>query len=547
MRFIAPLLLMAAAIPAFAGDPAQEIDAFVRPLFNADMPGAAIIVTKNGKAIFRKGYGMADLGAKQAIDPNMVFRLGSITKQFTATAILMLAEQGKLSTSDDIRKYLPDFPDKGKTITIEHLLTHTSGIPSYTGQLKFQANMAQDMTVDGMIATFKDLPLEFTPGDRFAYNNSGYFLLGAIIEKVSGMRYADFVAARIFTPLGMQHAAYEGHERTPFVQAQGYSRKDEAFVRAAPISMTQPYAAGSLVSTVDDLARWDQALTSGKLLSQASWKQAFTPYTTTDKQSTGYGYGWDIGTLQGSATIAHGGGINGFATYAVRLPKEGVYVAVLSNSDSGLPSAEFVASKVAAIAIGKPLADRKAIELDEATLEALVGTYQVDERVNRLVAREGKKLFWQRTGGSRRELTAYAPDAFFISNSMVEVRFNKGKDGKVESMTVTGATAEVTHPRIDAAAPAQRTVVTLAPGVFDAYIGRYELAPGFILAISLKDGKYFAQATGQSGLEIFPNTENLFFAKAVEADVRFERDADGNVSQLVLIQGGKQMPAKRLQ
>ncbi|WP_035375081.1 serine hydrolase [Pseudoduganella violaceinigra] len=547
MRPVLAICLITTALPACAADLSAAIDATVRPMFNTGTPGASVIVLKNGQTVFRQAYGMADLDKKQAATPDMAFRLGSITKQFTATAILMLAEQGKLKTSDDIRKYLPGFPDKGKTITIEHLLTHTSGIPSFTGQLHYQANMAKDMTVDGMIATFQDLPLEFTPGERFAYNNSGYFLLGAIIEKVSGMPYADFVAARIFTPLHMRHTAYEGHQRGKVAQVQGYSHTDGKFAPATPLSMTQPYAAGALVSTVDDLARWEHAIAAHKLISQASWKQAFTPYTLAGGKSTGYGYGWEIGTLQGSPTIAHGGGINGFATHGVRLPAEGVYVAVLTNSDSGLPSPEYVASKVAAIAIGKPFVERKAIELDEQALDAFVGTYKVDEKNNRLVTREGKRLYIQRTGGSRRELAAYSSNGFFTPGGLIEVSFKQDKSGKVESLMLTGAGQESISPRTNDAPPAQRPEATLAPGVFEAYIGRYELAPGFILAVSTKDGKYYTQATGQAAEEIFPETDKLFFAKGVEADLRFERGADGSVSRLVLIQGGQEMPAKRLQ
>jgi len=250
-------------------DLASRIDASIAPLYKADAPGSTIIVTKDGKTVFRKAYGMADTGAKLAMSPDMSLRLGSITKQFTAVAILKLAEQGKLSVGDDFRKYLPDFPDKGKTITIEHLLTHTSGIPSYTGLPGFRASMAKDVTVNELIATFKDLPLEFAPGARFAYNNSGYILLGAVIEKVSGQRYADFMATQIFDPLGMQHTAYEGFERNKVLAARGHEGRDGAFRPAAALSMTLPYAAGSLVSTVDDLARWDAAITAGKLLKPA--------------------------------------------------------------------------------------------------------------------------------------------------------------------------------------------------------------------------------------------------------------------------------------
>lgn len=329
----------------------NAIDAAVRPLFDADAPGAAILVAKDGKTIVRQGYGLADLATKQPIEPGMAFRLGSITKQFTAAAVLLLAEQGKLDVRDDFRRHLPGFPDKGTRITIEHLLTHTSGIPCFTAFPEYEANMATAMTVDGMIATFQDLPLEFTPGERFEYCNSGYFLLGAIVEAVSGMSYAEFLADEIFTPLGMLHTAYEGHQRNPVTQVSGYSHDEEKFVPADPLSMSQPYAAGALVSTVDDLARWELAISSCQLLPEAIWRKAFTAYTLNDGNSTGYGYGWEVRDLQGRPKLEHDGGINGFATHAMRLPGHGLFIAVLTNSDSGIADAEEIANDIAAIAI----------------------------------------------------------------------------------------------------------------------------------------------------------------------------------------------------
>lgn len=529
-----------------ASDLASRIDASIAPLYKADAPGATIIVTKDGKTVFRKAYGMADTGAKQAMSPDMSLRLGSITKQFTAAAILRLAEQGKLSVADDFRKHLPDFPDKGKTVTIEHLLTHTSGIPSYTSLPGFRAGMAKDLSLNALIATFKDLPLEFAPGERFAYNNSGYILLGAVIEKVSGQRYADFMAKQIFDPLGMRHTAYEGFERYKVVAARGHEGKDGKFGPAAALSMTLPYAAGSLVSTVDDLARWDAAITAGKLLKPASWKQAFTPYKLANGEAHGYGYGWSMGKLKGSTTIAHGGGINGFSTYATRLPDEKVYVAVLNNSDSGLVQPEVIASRVAAIAIGKPFPEYKAITLDPKALDAFVGIYKIDDKAERVITREGDQLFLQRTGSRRQPLTPHSDAGFFIAAGLTGVEFAKNAQGEVTQLTVTGPEADSTSPRTSAKPPAERVAISLAPGVFERYVGKYELHPGFVLDVRKDGDKYIAQATNQGPIEIFPQSPVLFFARMMDAQLRFEPAADGTVPTLVLLQGGREMPGKRL-
>jgi CubicO group peptidase (beta-lactamase class C family) len=216
---------------------------------------------------------LADLAQQRPLTPDTVLRIASLTKQFTATAILMLVDEGKIKLDDDITAYLPDYPTKGKKITIEHLLTHTSGIVSFTS--KPDLDLAKEYTVQQMIDSFKNDPLEFEPGSRYKYNNSGYFLLGAIIEKVSGKTYDKFVEERIFVPLGMTRTAYEGHERTKAERAQGYMHSEQGFVPSAVMSMSVPYAAGALVSTVDDLARWDAAVSSGKLLKASSWHRAF--------------------------------------------------------------------------------------------------------------------------------------------------------------------------------------------------------------------------------------------------------------------------------
>jgi len=332
-----------------------RLDALFKPHFKPTEPGVTIIVVKNGKTLLRKAYGAADIAARTPLTPGTVLRLGSITKQFTAVAILMLADEGKLALNDPVTRFFPDYPTGGKVITIEHLLTHTSGIVSYTGKPDYEARMTKNLSVAQMIDSFKNDPLEFEPGTQFHYNNSGYFLLGAIIEKVSGLSYPRFMETRIFTPLGMKDTAYEGFERSTAPRAKGYSAKGTAFEPATPLSMSQPYAAGSLVSTVGDLARWDAAISAGKLIKPASWKLAFTPYQLTPEKSTGYGYGWGVRTIQGVQAIDHGGGINGFSTFALRLPRQKIFVAVLANRDSGGVDVEDLAKSAAGLAMGKPV------------------------------------------------------------------------------------------------------------------------------------------------------------------------------------------------
>ncbi|NNG25034.1 serine hydrolase [Telluria aromaticivorans] len=534
-----------ARAPLAAQDLASRIDASIAPYFQADAPGATIIVVKDGKTVLRKAYGMADTGKGVKMAPEMAMRLGSITKQFTSTGILMLAEEGKLALDDDITRHLPGYPTQGKRITIEHLLTHTSGIVSYTSKPGYMTRMAQDLTVAQMIDSFKNDPLEFEPGSRYRYNNSGYFLLGAIIEKVSGQSYAKFVEQRIFVPLGMAHTAYEGFERSKGPGAAGHSRAEKGYGPSHALSMSQPYAAGSLVSTVDDLARWDAAIGSGKLLTPASWQKAFTSYRLLDGKDTNYGYGWEAGKVQGVPMTGHGGGINGFSTYALRLPEQKLYVAVLANSDSGPANPGVVARKAAGVAIGKPYREFTEVALQPAALDGLTGTYEVEKGVQRVFRREGDKLVMQRSGRPPVTVKASSASEVFIPGSLEYFEFKRDAKGMVTQVVQYTDSGALVQPR-SGDAPAPRQAVKLAAAAFDARAGRYELRPGFVMELTREGERYFAQATGQGKLEIFASSDTLFFSRDVDAEISFEPVAGQDGQTFVLKQGGRNLPGRRL-
>jgi CubicO group peptidase (beta-lactamase class C family) len=522
---------------------ADRIDAAIGPDYRPDAPGATVIVVKDGKTVFRKAYGLADLATRRPLTPDTALRIGSITKQFTAAAILMLAEEGKLSVGDEITRYLPDYPTHGQRITIEHLLTHTSGIPSYTGKPGYLQGMGRDMTVAQIIGSFKDDPLEFAPGSQWRYDNSGYVLLGAIIEKVSGMPYADFLQKRIFTPLGMTHTAYEGHERTAFAHAVAYSPDPEGFKPSPHLSMTQPYAAGALVSSVDDLARWDAAISSGKLLKAANWQRAFTPYTLTSGTKTGYGYGWEIRTLHGQPEIGHGGAITGFRSYALRLPEDKVYVAVLSNADAGVVVPDGPAHKAAAIVIGKPFPDFKPSAIDPRLLDAYTGLYRIDDKANWTVRKSGRGLTLQAPHGAQISFQAFSETGFFEPGSVHWVEFTRDKDGAVTDMTVHLGDRDIVSPR--AGNVIQRKAVPISHAAFDARAGRYAFPQGLVIELTREGDRLFAQASNQPKLEIFALDDNAFFSDAVDAELHI--DPADPINGVVLDQAGKQLKGKKIQ
>jgi D-alanyl-D-alanine carboxypeptidase len=437
----------AASSASSASDLEAQMDSLLAPAYPADGPGAAVIVVRDGVTIFRKGYGLANVELGVPIRPEMSFRLGSITKQFTAAAILVLAEQGRLSLDDEITRFLPDYPKKSGKITIRHLLTHTSGVANYTDLAGFELHQREDYTREQLIDSFRNEPLLFAPGTRFEYDNSGYVLLGAIIEKTSGATYERFLKEKIFDPLGMSHTGDVRNETIFPGRVCGYAKKNGVLTHAEYVSMTQHLAAGSLVSSVDDLAKWDAALYTDKLLKPGSIQQMFTPYRLANGESTGYGLGWAITDEAGIVFQEHGGGINGFLTSVTRVPSRHVYVALLGNSTSPELPPEFLARHLAGLAVGRPYVRRVAIHLDPAVVETYVGTYRVDPRSVRVVTREGDRLFTQRTGGPRFEALPSSENEFFYKGTFNHFTFEKDPGGGVTAMTMYQEGRKVFCPR----------------------------------------------------------------------------------------------------
>jgi len=286
----------------------------------------SVLAAKGGNVVLKKGYGMANIELDVPNAPDTKFRLGSITKQFTATAILQLASQGKLSVDDKISKYVADSPAAWQDITIHHLLTHTSGIPNFTGFSDYQKTMRETVTPVELVARFKDRPLDFPPGSKFKYSNSGYEVLGVIVEKVSGEKYEDYLKKHVFDPLDMQATGYDHDTAIIKHRASGYERGKDGKIRNAEyIDMSIPYSAGSLYSTVEDLYRWDRALYTDKVLTQQWRDKMFTPFLDN------YAYGWFVKGAGADKTISHNGGVNGFVTSINRYPAQDSCVIVLSN------------------------------------------------------------------------------------------------------------------------------------------------------------------------------------------------------------------------
>ena len=506
-----------------------------------------MIVTRKGRTVFRKGYGMANMELNVKIRPEMAFRIGSVTKQFTAVAVLILVQEGKLALDADVTTYLPDYPTHGEKITIRHLLTHTSGIKSYTDMSEWMPLWRKDMSLEELVGIFKDQPMDFHPGERWAYNNSAYVLLGAVIEKASGQNYAQFLAERIFQPLGMNHTQYDVTEKVIPGRVAGYNKGANGWENAAYLSMTQPHAAGALMSSVDDLARWDKALYTSKLVKPKMLKKAWMAAILADGRSTQYGFGWGISPLEGKTFIEHGGGINGFICHTLRMPEERVYVAILTNRTGTPDPLGMLALKIAFLAAGLALPEVQPVELKPEMLAACQGVYQLNEKEELVLAVKEEKLTAQRTGGGKDELLPLSAREFYYKDHpFARIVILAGPDGKITGLEVRGRFGPYEPARLtDKPLPAEKQGISLPVEVLRRYVGQYELAPGMLLDVRLKGDVLVVQPGGQEQAELFAETERRFFVKIVDASLEFEMDAAGNAVAIDFKQGNFQTRAPR--
>jgi len=313
----------------------KNIDQLITEKYNSVAPGCAVLIAKEGQIIFKKAFGTADIELNVPMRTEMIFRIGSMTKQYTAIAILQLVEKGKISLQDNIQKFIKGSADNWQNITIENLLTHTSGIIGYD-VLDFHIPNAIriDFAPKQFIDSLDKLPLEFRPGTKFNYSNSNYLLLGYIIEQITEKSYKDYLQENIFKPAGLTNTYYDTPTEIISNRVNGYIKDNSTYRNADYISMTQAFSAGALLSNVDDLFKWQQALNSYKLVKKETLDKAFTQHKLTDGQVSDYGYGWFIKDLKGSKTVGHGGAIDGFRSMETFFPDQNIFIASLFNSDN---------------------------------------------------------------------------------------------------------------------------------------------------------------------------------------------------------------------
>lgn len=569
------LFLVLISNMCFAQTKVEKIEELVSTYEEYGKFNGSVLVSDQGKVIYKKGFGMANMEWDIPNKANTKHRLGSITKQFTAMLILQLVAEGKLDLQEPITKYLPDYPKaSGDIITTHHLLTHTSGIPNYTSFPKFMQDESRNpYTPEEFVKKFDEKDLDFAPGEKYRYSNSGYFLLGVLVEKLSGKTYEQMLQDKIFAPLNMNNTGFDNHGDILKNRATGYEKHGKNYVNSRYIDMTIPYAAGSMYSTVEDLYKWDKALYTTKLLSKEYMTKYFKPYVLAFGKAH-YAYGWAVGYNKiGSSndsiyTISHGGGINGFNTNISRATSDKSLVVLLNNT-GGAPLNEMTRA-IRGIMYGKDydmpkksVADAVLVVIEDKGINAGISYYNTIKKTEAysLSEREMNDVGYQLMGDNKVEeaskvfqliikefpTSSNAYDSFgeslmklgknelAIKNYRKSVALNPNNQGGINALKKLGDDVSDLVKEIK-----------VSNAVLETYIGKYELQPGFIIAVTREGNQLKTQATGQAVFDIFPKSENEFYLKVVDAQLSFNKNDAGDIDSITLFQGGREIKGRRI-
>jgi CubicO group peptidase (beta-lactamase class C family) len=541
LGFVVVALLLARPLPAQSPDLEALVDSIAAEhIEGGRLAGMSVGVVRGAETLLLKAYGHADLEWDVPMPIDAIHEIGSVTKQFTAAAILQLHEQGKIDLDADMTEYLPGFDTQGKAIPVRRLLDHTSGIKGATEIPGFDRLSRLTLPRDSLLTVIQGIPLEFEPGHALIYNNSAYILLGHIIEKVSGQSYEDYVEEHVFPLAGMDDSSYCSNTEVLTKRAHGYAVGRDGLELAEYHDHTWPYSAGSLCSTVADLVAWNRALHGGAVLPPEAYEMMITPRPLEDGTPVRYAMGLSHYVAPSGRVIEHGGGIPGFLTHSRYYPDEDAIVVVLLNT-SGPPGPAAVAD-----AIGEHLFGDD--HLPEAgawagDLESLVGRYRGPARGRTLTTtvsiEDGKLMFSD--GGPAREIQPLEGDTFFRGSTRYTFEM---EEGRATALRLDHVGGHYLLTAVDEAAEAALRV-DVPEDVLESYVGRYELSPTFAIEITREGGQLYGQATDQSRFPLFADSETEFHLEVVEASVEFVRE-DGAVTALFLHQGGRSQRGARV-
>jgi len=567
--FFAILFIILVSTSIYAQSKASKIEDLLQRYYDYGLLNGSALVSEDGNIIFEKGFGFANMEWNVPNTPDTKFRIGSVSKQFTATIIMQLVEEGKIKLDAKITDYLPNYrKDTGDKVTIHHLLNHTSGITPYTSLPGvWSDSLRNHYKQDYFIEHFHSGDLQFEPGSKYTYNNTGYYLLSVIAEKVTGKNFGELLKERIFNPLKMRDTGSEDDELIVDKKASGYLRSGRTFQVDPYMFMPNATGAGHMYSTVEDMLLWDRALHSTKILSEESKKKMFTPYLSN------YGYGWIIvkdtikGTKEPITITTHDGGINGFNTSFFRILEKKIMIAIFNNTGNA-PLQEMV-GKITQILFDeefqypkRPILDYVAGIVETEGIEAAISAYKKvkleefdsydfsEQQLNNL------GYYYLQNGRMDEALAIFKLniEAFPLASnpydSYAEALMAKGdKEGAIEnykkSIDINPGNANGIE-KLKELGVEYKKELTVENKILSRYAGNYQLFPNFIIIIRVDGDKIFAQATGQAEFEIFPSSETKFYYKVVNAQIEFVANENGDFNKMILYQNNREMPGERV-
>lgn len=517
-----------AAAPVSDGDIARYARRLLDENYRRTGPGAAIIVARDNRILFRGARGLRDVAHGAPIDPGDLFDIASISKQFIAAGILKLVEAGAVSLSDPLSKYLSDYPD-GDRITLLELLNHTSGVKSYTDMPEL---LTKTMTPESLIDGFKSEPTDFAPGAGWAYDNSGYVLLGEVIERVTHKTWYSYVSDSLLQPLGLKNTGFVADPRFAERKVRGYSLDRGKSVAAGPFNLTHPYADGGLVSNIDDLLLWNRALHEGRVLKNASYRRMITPVGAAVTEL--YGFGIRHGSLRGRTMLGHSGHLAGFSSFLLYLPETRITVAILQNvdPDDSFDDSPITARKLAAFAIGAPFPKPRQIAVPAPRLVEDQGVFGAELRGSRTFSLQGARvlrlidgaLTIARTGDDRKRLIATGSDSFVSSNGLDRIHIDRNSVGEVVGIRFF-PDGEGIGQRLARSGGELPPQVELPVASLQRVTGTYA-ADGLDVQVILDRGKLKATINGQlPPATLIPESPNDFVVAEVDSDVKFSTEA----------------------
>lgn len=522
------------------------IDTLVSAELRNDEPGGVVLVSKQGQIIYQKPFGMADMELDVPMKEDMVFYIGSLTKQFTAVAILQLLEQGRLSLQDSIAKYIGGCSPLVSAITIEQLLTHTSGLASNPANTEGRIIVKNKTKLQELVDNYINQPPDFEAGTQWKYNNTNYSLLGHIIEKISGKPYGDYLAAYIFNPAGM-HRSYMGEDAKLIKhRATGYTKTKTGVITNDRISNSATwYASGGIMSTAEDMFKWCQALRSGKLLKPETLAKAFVPYKLTNGQYTKYGYGWHLWDIHGSPSLRHGGSVRGFISESVWHPREDVYVIILLNVQSRMPVG-VITRIIASMAIDKPYSFKE-IATDPTLLKTYQGVYKNTWGQLIVITEMNGKLYFQRPSGTRYHIKAATKNEFFFDKDYLRVEFHSDSLDRVQRLSFGRVDLDTSDwQKVSMPIPTLHPV-RLPDSLLHLYAGEYQVSPNVSIMIRKEEVGLSVQITGREKLPLLAKSEHAFFCLKEDLAIEFSSPSKNNSTKLILYEKKKKREAVKLQ